>query len=86
MGWKPGGSCLPRGRPAPPPQKSLASRDRPPLPGLLAPPQARRTARQTDSEDPPIPITVRQLEALVRISEALARMEMCGEVGTSATL
>merc|ERR1712107_611559 len=30
--------------------------------------------------DSGIPITVRQLEAIIRISEALAKMEMCDEV------
>jgi len=41
--------------------------------------QARRAARAAESEEPPLPITVRQLEALVRISESLARMELSGE-------
>ncbi len=30
-----------------------------------------------DGEAPAVPITVRQLEAVVRISEALARMQLC---------
>jgi hypothetical protein len=30
--------------------------------------------QQEDSDAPPVPITVRQLEAIVRISESLARM------------
>ncbi len=41
--------------------------------------QARKRARREDTEESPIPITVRQLEALVRISEALARMELLGD-------
>ncbi|KAI5186824.1 DNA replication licensing factor MCM5 [Nematocida homosporus] len=39
--------------------------------------QTRKTARECkDSKKAPIPITVRQLEAITRISEALARMEL----------
>lgn len=41
--------------------------------------QARKAARGADTEEPPIPITVRQLEALVRISESLARMQLQAE-------
>lgn len=36
--------------------------------------QARSQADATDSDTPPVPITVRQLEAVIRISESLARM------------
>lgn len=38
--------------------------------------QARDTAKNEGFEAPPVPITVRQLEAMVRISEAFARMTL----------
>lgn len=41
---------------------------------------ARRTAAEEKSDQPAVPITVRQLEALVRISESLARMALQEEV------
>jgi MCM AAA-lid domain len=33
-------------------------------------------AVKEDSDSPPVPMTVRQLEAMVRISESLARMQL----------
>ena len=36
----------------------------------------RKVARGDHGEMPAVPITVRQLEAIVRISEALARMQL----------
>jgi DNA replication licensing factor MCM5 len=41
-----------------------------------APAQAREAAKAGGSELPPVPITVRQLEAIVRIAESLARMQL----------
>lgn len=38
--------------------------------------QARKAAERDDTDVPPVPVTVRQLEALVRISESLARMAL----------
>lgn len=40
-----------------------------------------RTRKETG--DAPIPITVRQLEAIVRISESLARMELCPQANAA---
>jgi DNA replicative helicase MCM subunit Mcm2 (Cdc46/Mcm family) len=39
-------------------------------------PQGRAAARQNDSDAPVVPITVRQLEAVVRIAESFARMQL----------
>ncbi|KAL0040175.1 hypothetical protein WJX79_009803 [Trebouxia sp. C0005] len=39
--------------------------------------QVRQRIQDDDGEAPAVPITVRQLEAVVRISEALARMQLC---------
>ena len=40
-----------------------------------------REAKEADGGDvAPIPVTVRQLEAMVRISESLARMELASQV------
>ncbi len=36
--------------------------------------QARKAAERDDTDVPPVPVTVRQLEALIRISESLAKM------------
>ena len=38
--------------------------------------QVRKVARGHGGEMPAVPITVRQLEAIVRISESLARMQL----------
>lgn len=38
--------------------------------------QVRDRAQGADGEMPAVPITVRQLEAIVRISESLARMQL----------
>ncbi len=38
--------------------------------------QVRQRAAGGDGEMPAVPITVRQLEAIVRISESLARMQL----------
>jgi hypothetical protein len=38
--------------------------------------QARKAAERDDTDVPPVPVTVRQLEALIRISEALAKMAL----------
>ena len=38
--------------------------------------QVRGQAQGMDGEMPAVPITVRQLEAIVRISESLARMQL----------
>ena len=38
--------------------------------------QVRQVADGNNSEMPAVPITVRQLEAIVRISESLARMQL----------
>ena len=38
--------------------------------------QVRKVARGDHGEMPAVPITVRQLEAIVRISESLARMQL----------
>ena len=38
--------------------------------------QVRQRAKGADGEMPAVPITVRQLEAIVRISESLARMQL----------
>ncbi|GLC34924.1 hypothetical protein PLESTB_001178700 [Pleodorina starrii] len=38
--------------------------------------EARAQANATDSDSPPVPITVRQLEAVVRIAESLAKMAL----------
>ncbi|GIL54329.1 hypothetical protein Vafri_9903 [Volvox africanus] len=38
--------------------------------------EARAQANATDSDSPPVPITVRQLEAVVRIAESLAKMSL----------
>ena len=45
--------------------------------------QVRRVARGENGEMPAVPITVRQLEAIVRISESLARMQL-QDVATEA--
>lgn len=42
-------------------------------------PQARQAKSSADGEESPIPMTVRQLEALIRISESFARMSMSAE-------
>lgn len=42
--------------------------------------QARGAAQREDTDSPPVPITVRQLEAVIRISEALARMALQPQV------
>ena len=39
--------------------------------------QVRQRIYDDDGEAPAVPITVCQLEAVVRISEALARMQLC---------
>ncbi len=39
--------------------------------------QVRQRIHDDDGEAPAVPITVCQLEAVVRISEALARMQLC---------
>ena len=39
--------------------------------------QVRQRIHDDDGEAPAVPITVRQLEAVVRISESLARMQLC---------
>jgi len=36
--------------------------------------EARGAAQRDDSDNPPVPVTVRQLEALIRISESFAKM------------
>ena len=41
---------------------------------------AGREDNEPDAPPPAIPITVRQLEAIVRISEALAKMRLLDEV------
>lgn len=41
--------------------------------------QARQAKASSEGEDSPIPMTVRQLEALVRISESFARMSLAAE-------
>ncbi|GFR48027.1 hypothetical protein Agub_g9859 [Astrephomene gubernaculifera] len=38
--------------------------------------EARNQANASDSDTPPVPITVRQLEAVVRIAESLAKMSL----------
>lgn len=38
--------------------------------------QARKAAERDDTDVPPVPVTVRQLEALIRISEAFAKMTL----------
>lgn len=38
--------------------------------------QARAAARENESDTPVVPITVRQLEAVVRIAESYARMQL----------
>ncbi len=38
--------------------------------------QVRKAAAGSDSEMPAVPITVRQLEAVVRLAESLARMQL----------
>ena len=38
--------------------------------------QGRAAARQNESDAPVVPITVRQLEAVVRIEESFARMQL----------
>lgn len=48
-----------------------------PVPNPVPPrTQARTQADANDSDTPPVPITVRQLEAVVRISESLAKMSL----------
>ena len=50
--------------------------------------QARAAARENESDTPVVPITVRQLEAVVRISESYARMQLqvsCRKPYTSQT-
>lgn len=42
----------------------------------LAMAQGRAAARQNESDAPVVPITVRQLEAVVRIAESFARMQL----------
>ena len=44
--------------------------------GVLVLRQVRKVARGDHGEMPAVPITVRQLEAIVRISESLARMQL----------
>ena len=38
--------------------------------------QARAAARENESDTPVVPITVRQLEAVVRVAESYARMQL----------
>ena len=38
--------------------------------------QGRAAARENESDTPVVPITVRQLEAVVRIAESYARMQL----------
>lgn len=38
--------------------------------------EARSSAVRDDSESPPVPVTVRQLEALIRVSESFAKMSL----------
>lgn len=57
-------------------------------PSLLASPcpalQAKRAASAEGSDIPAIPVTVRQLEAVIRIAESLAKMQLqVGEMGPS---
>lgn len=48
--------------------------------------RARHRAKSiTGGSDVPIPLTVRQLEAIVRISEALAKMTLANTVSTAVT-
>lgn len=47
-------------------------------------PQAKRAASAEGFEIPAIPVTVRQLEAVIRIAESLAKMQLqvgCGQGG-----
>jgi DNA replication licensing factor MCM5 len=46
---------------------------------LPAATQARQAKASAEGEDSPIPMTVRQLEALIRISESFARMSLAAE-------
>lgn len=48
--------------------------------------QARAAARENESDTPVVPITVRQLEAVVRISESYARMQLQVSHRTPQTL
>eukprot|EP00967_Tisochrysis_lutea_P097619 scaffold143420_cov24-Tisochrysis_lutea.AAC.1 len=38
--------------------------------------EARKACERDDSDTPPVPVTVRQLEAIIRISESLAKMAL----------
>ncbi|KAJ9517956.1 hypothetical protein QJQ45_004274 [Haematococcus lacustris] len=38
--------------------------------------EARRASERDDTDSPPVPVTVRQLEAIIRISESLAKMSL----------
>ena len=44
--------------------------------GVASPMQGRAAARENESDTPVVPITVRQLEAVVRIAESYARMQL----------
>ena len=46
------------------------------LPRPPGPPQSKRAASADGSDIPAIPITGRQLEAVIRISESLAKMNL----------
>lgn len=54
-----------------------------PHPALARPVQSKRAASADGSDIPAIPVTVRQLEAIIRISESLAKMnlQVGGRVG-----
>jgi DNA replicative helicase MCM subunit Mcm2 (Cdc46/Mcm family) len=45
------------------------------VPRVLCP-QARGAATRDDSDSPPVPVTVRQLEAIIRLSESFAKMSL----------
>uniref|UniRef100_A0A7S0UW25 DNA replication licensing factor MCM5 n=1 Tax=Polytomella parva TaxID=51329 RepID=A0A7S0UW25_9CHLO len=45
--------------------------------------EARQQAEMAGSDQPPVPVTVRQLEAVVRISESLARISLLPNAGPS---
>jgi DNA replication licensing factor MCM5 len=47
------------------------------LGGILS--QVRRVAAEGSGELPAVPITVRQLEAIIRLAESLARMSLVSE-------
>jgi DNA replication licensing factor MCM5 len=48
--------------------------------------QARAAARENESDTPVVPITVRQLEAVVRIAESYARMQLQVKLRLTALL